>query len=229
MDHNEKDYRKICFHCASVYVQEDDGLLICPVCGRSIQLSDYEKVMQNIRRAVFEGWTCRIEYENEDSGRRYYTEHCGEILNFVALAVLSGLIGNFSTDVVRKVLIKIGSYLKKNKKNHEDETLVDFLDSSEKIKKFSEYLSAYYDEYDKADIRIKNAIMEEVFVDHVSHIIDGLIKTKHKEIDIEKVMKDSPHTREEILKMVLDIENRVSVKQLEESDFKGFWSDLSIG
>ena len=37
--------------------------------------------------------------------------------------------------------------------------------------------------------------MEEVFVDHVSHIIDGLIKMNHKDIDIDKVMEDSPHTR----------------------------------
>ena len=229
MDHKEDDFRKICFHCASIYEMEDGEILTCPVCGRSIPTSEYERVMQGIRQAVFGGWTCREEYEGaEDDGKRYYTEPCGEMLNFVAVAVASGLIGNMSYDIVKKVFCKIVSYLKRSKKNCEDETLAAFLESPEKIKKFSEYISAYYDEYEGADAKTKNAIMEEVFVDHVSHIIDGLIKMRHKDIDIEKVMEDSPHTREEIMKMVLEIRNKVNVKRLEEEDFKGFWDDIDI-
>lgn len=229
MDHKEDDFRKICFHCASIYEMEDGEILTCPFCGRSIPTSEYERVMQGIRQAVFGGWTCRAEYEGaEDDGKRYYTEPCGEILNFVAVAVASGLIGNMSYDIVKKVFGKIVSYLKRSKKNCEDETLAAFLESPEKIKKFSEYISAYYDEYEGADAKTKNAIMEEVFVDHVSHIIDGLIKMRHKDIDIEKVMEDSPHTREEIMKMVLEIMNKVNVKRLEEEDFKDFWDDIDI-
>ena len=229
MDHKEGDFRKICFHCASIYETEDGEILTCPVCGKSILLSEYEKVMQGIRQAVFGGWTCREEYEGaEDDGKRYYTEPCGEILNFVAVAVASGLIGNMSYDIVKKVFGKIVSYLKRSKKNCEDETLAAFLESPEKIKKFSEYISAYYDEYEGTDAKTKNAIMEEVFVDHVSHIIDGLIKMRHKDIDIEKVMEDSPHTREEIMKMVLEIRDKVNVKRLEEEDFKDFWDDIDI-
>ena len=229
MDHKEGDFRKICFHCASIYEMEGEEILTCPVCGKSILLSEYEKVMQGIRQAVFGGWTCRAEYEGaEDDGKRYYTEPCGEILNFVAVAVASGLIGNMSYDIVKKVFGKIVSYLKRSKKNCEDETLAAFLESPEKIKKFSEYISAYYDEYEGADAKTKNAIMEEVFVDHVSHIIDGLIKMRHKDIDIDKVMEDSPHTREEIMKMVLEIRDKVNAKRLEEEDFKGFWDDIDI-
>ena len=229
MDHKEGDFRKICFHCASIYETEDGEILTCTVCGKRILLSEYEKVMQGISQAVFGGWTCRAEYEGaEDDGKRYYTEPCGEILNFVAVAVASGLIGNMSYDIVKKVFGKIVSYLKRSKKNCEDETLAAFLESPEKIKKFSEYISAYYDEYEGADAKTKNAIMEEVFVDHVSHIIDGLVKMRHKDIDIEKVMEDSPHTREEIMKMVLEIRNKVNVKRLEEEDFKDFWDDIDI-
>ena len=146
----------------------------------------------------------------------------------MAVAVASGLIGNMSYDIVKKVFVKIVSYLKRSKKSCEDETLVAFLESPEKIKKFSEYISAYYDEYEGTDAKTKNAIMEEVFVDHVSHIIDGLIKMRHKDIDIDKVMEDSPHTREEIMKMVLEIRDKVNVKRLEEEDFKGFWDDIDI-
>ena len=229
MDHKEGDFRKICFHCASIYETEDGEILTCPVCDKSILSSEYEKVMQGIRQAVFGGWTCRERYGGaEDDGRRYYTEPCSEILNFVAVAVASGLIGNMSYDIVKKVFGKIVSYLKRSKKNCEDETLAAFLESPEKIKKFSEYISAYYDEYEGADAKTKNAIMEEVFVDHVSHIIDGLIKMRHKDIDIDKVMEDSPHTREEIMKMVLEIRDKVNAKRLEEEDFKGFWDDIDI-
>lgn len=229
MDHKEGDFRKICFHCASIYETEDGEILTCPVCGKSILSSEYEKVMQGIRQAVFGGWTCRERYDGaEDDGRRYYTEPCSEILNFAAVAVASGLIGNMSYDIVKKVFGKIVSYLKWSKKSSEDETLVSFLESPEKIKKFSEYISAYYDEYEGADAKTKNAIMEEVIVDHASHIIDGLIKMRHKDIDIDKEMEDSPHTREEIMKMVLEIRDKVNVKRLEEEDFKGFWDDIDI-
>lgn len=97
----------------------------------------------------------------------------------MAVAVASGLIGNMSYDIVKKVFGKFVSYLKQSKKNCENETLVAFLESPEKIKKFSEYISAYYDEYEGADAKTKNAIMEKVFVDHVSHIIDGLLALEH--------------------------------------------------
>lgn len=229
MRHKENDFRKICFHCASIYEMEDGEILICPVCGKSIQLSEYERRMQSIRQAVFGGWTCRVRYEDaEDDGKRYYTEQCSEILNFIAVAALSGVIGNVSTAILKKVYCKIGSYLKRSKKNCEDETLIGFLESPEKIKKFSEYISAYYDEYDGADAKTKNAIMEEVFVFHVSHIIDGLIKMKHKDIDIDKIMAESPHTREEIMKMVLEIRNEVNAERLYEKDFKDFWDDINV-
>ena len=56
MDHKEGDFRKICFHCASIYEMEGEEILTCPVCGKSILLSEYEKVMQGIRQAVFGGW-----------------------------------------------------------------------------------------------------------------------------------------------------------------------------
>lgn len=135
---------------------------------------------------------------------------------------------NVSYDIVKKVLNKLKLYVDREKRNREDERVSDFLDSSDKIKKFSEYISAYYDEYERADEKTKNAIMEEVFVDQVSNIIDGLIKMKHKEIDIEKVTEDSPHTKEEIMKMVLEIRNRVNVKRLEEKDFKDFWKDIHL-
>ena len=63
MDHKEDDFRKICFHCASIYEMEDGEILTCPFCGRSIPTSEYERVMQGIRQSVFGGWTCRAEYE----------------------------------------------------------------------------------------------------------------------------------------------------------------------
>ncbi len=227
MDHKENDFRKICFHCASIYEMEDEKILLCPICGKSIQLSEYERIMQNIRQAVFGGWTCRIRYEGvKDDGKRYYTEQCGEILNFVALAIVSGLIGNLSTDIVKKICHKISLCLKQNKKSRKDETLIDFLESPEKIKRFSEYISAYYDAYEGVDDKTRAAIMEEVFVDHASHIIDGLIKMKHKEIDIEKIMEDSPHTREEIIKMVLEMQDKVNTTRLEKGDFKDFWDNI---
>lgn len=166
MNHKENDFRKICFYCASVYEMEDKELLKCPACGKSVQLFEYEKIMQSMRQAVFGGWTCRIQYENEkDEGKRYYTEQCGEILNFVAVAVASGVIGNFSYDIIKKVLSKLKLYIGKEKRNCEDEKVLDFLNSPEKIKRFSEYISAYYDEYEGVDEKTKNAIMEEVFVD----------------------------------------------------------------
>lgn len=230
MNHKKNDFRKICFHCASIYEMEDKEILECPVCGRSIQLSEYERVMQSIRRAVFGGWTCRVRYEGaEDDGKRYYTEPCGEILNFIAATAMSGVIGNLSTDVLKKVFYKIKSYLIHNKKSQEDETLVAFLESPEKIKRLSEYISAYYDEYEGVDDKTRNAIMEEMLVDHTSHIIDGLIKMKHKGIDIDKVMEDSPHTREDIMKMVLEIQNKVDAGRLEKEDFRDFWDDINIG
>ena len=46
---------------------------------------------------------------------------------------------------------------------------------------------------------------------------------KHQEINIDKVMEDSPHSREEMMKMVLDIQGKVKVEKIEKKDFEGFW------
>lgn len=228
MNHKENDFRKICLHCASIYESEDEEVITCPVCGKSIQLSEYEGLMQSIRLAVFSGWTCRIRYEKEDDGRRYYTEQCGEMLNFVALAMVSGIIGNLAYDTVKKVLAIIREYLKQSGENEEDKTLIDFLESDEKIRNLAEYISAYYEEFDKVDTDTKNAIMEEVFVHSASSIMDALIQLNHKDIDIEKVMEESPHTREDILKMILEIRGGIFAKKPEKSDFVGFWDDIDI-
>lgn len=135
MNHKENDFRKICFYCASIYEAEDKEVLVCPICGKSISMAEYERIMQGMRQAVFGGWTCRIQYENEkNEGKRYYTEQCGEILNFVAIAAASGVIGNVSYDIVKKVLNKLKLYVDREKRNREDERVSDFLDSSDKIK-----------------------------------------------------------------------------------------------
>ena len=91
----------------------------------------------------------------KNEGKHYYTEQCGEILNFVAIAVASGLIGNVSYDIVKKVLNKLKLYADRGKRNREDQMVSDFLESSDKIKKFSEYIGAYYDAYEGTDEKTK--------------------------------------------------------------------------
>ena len=39
-------------------------------------------------------------------------------------------------------------------------------------------------------------------------------------------MEDSPHSREEIMKMVLDIQDKVKVEELAVKDFEGFWNKV---
>ncbi|MCH5281848.1 MAG: hypothetical protein J1E61_10305 [Lachnospiraceae bacterium] len=114
------------------------------------------------------------------------------------------------------------SYLKGNKKTIEDKKLATFLSSPESIKIFSEYLTAYCDEYENVDSQTRDAILEEVLVDQTSHIIDGLIRRKHREIDFDKVTSEIPHTKEEIMKMVLEIKNAVNSYELKLKDHETF-------
>ena len=44
MNHKENDFRKMCFYCASIYEAEDKELLVCPICGKSIPMSEYERM-----------------------------------------------------------------------------------------------------------------------------------------------------------------------------------------
>lgn len=227
MTHKENDERKICFYCSHIFCSKQEGDFHCPKCGSVIREAEYEKVMKNVRQAVFRGWTCKIQYENEDDGKRYYTEQCSEILNFLGLAIVSGLIGNISYDIVKIVIKNIVQYIKNHALNKEDKILSDFLDSPEKIKKFSEYISAYYDEYENAGDRIKDMIKEEVFVEQVSTIIDSLIKIRHPEINPVEVQNSIPHTKDEILKLILEMEKENEpIHKLQDSDFVDFWGKV---
>lgn len=225
MNHKEGDIRKICYSCAHIYNSEETSTLICPKCGFNISQSAYEDIMKNVRQAVFEGWTCRREYETEVDGVRYYTEQLGEVWNFIALAIVSGLIGNISYDIVKKVFNSIISSIKNGIMSREDREFIDFLESPEHVKLFYEYISAYYNEYENLDAELKNKILEEVFVYNTSTIIDGLLKQKYKGLNIDDINEKMPYSKKEILKKVLDM-NFSKNEKLIESNFNNFWTNI---
>lgn len=226
MEHKRGDNRKICFNCASIYEEKDEEILKCPICCKSISRNEYEKIMSCIRPIVFSSWTCRKQYENDKSGMRYYTEQCGEILNFVALAIASGILGNVAYDTVKAIIKKIASYLKLCAKTEEDKKFVDFLNSPDRIKEFSDYLSAYYDEFESVDDITKNAIREEIWVDQTSIIMDRLMKKHHEELDIDKIKNESPYEEKDVMRMVLEIRNELKIHKLEAEDFAHMWKDV---
>ena len=97
----------------------DSQIIACPYCGNRESIEEYEIVLNKAREAVHYGWNYRLRYEKDlkEKGRidtYYFLEQSEEILNFIAVAIASGVIGGFAYDVVKKVITKILEFIKKN-------------------------------------------------------------------------------------------------------------------
>lgn len=223
---------KICFACATIYEAQNTDVLLCPHCGHQISLSEYEKVLSDVRSAVHYGWNYRLAYEKQlqEEGQirtHYYLVPYEEIINFVALAIASGIIGGFAYDVVKKVINKISEFSKNRGHKEDTEKLFALIENEENMKKFMLYIDEYYSCFETADATVRSAILEEMLVDQCSATLEHLIKENNPNVDMDWIKKISPFSEAELFKGMLEVmkkhpNKRGCNKQL----FQSFWSHI---
>lgn len=100
----------ICFNCANLFADTREVILICPECGNAIDRTAHEKLLEYAADAVEYGYHYRQIYEEDLKQGDIEGANAivfDDIWMFVALAGLSGVIGNATYDAIRLAIRKI--------------------------------------------------------------------------------------------------------------------------
>ena len=177
MKNNKK--RILCLGCASFVNKVSGNIAYCHKCGKSIKLTDYKQLFQKVSDSVRYGYIYRKSYEEQlnkygDIRIVYCLNGHPEALNWIALAIFSGIIGGASWDTVKFVINKIKKQLASKELQE-----INFLTNNSSRDEFSLYLKEYNDNYLSTDANglVIFHIVKEKFIDDTCKL---KIKSKSK-------------------------------------------------
>lgn len=102
----------VCIACARVFADRGKLILVCPDCGTRVGRERYERLHAHARTVVQFGYAYRRHFEDKHESNAHPYIGVSDALVFVAIAALSGVIGNATYDVIksfaRKVLAQLG-------------------------------------------------------------------------------------------------------------------------
>jgi DNA-directed RNA polymerase subunit RPC12/RpoP len=216
---NQKDISyALCFNCAAVYSLSDTSQYKCPYCKHSVDAELYKEVIDYAKTAVHFGYNYRKKYEDQiqtqgEINAHYCLSDPSSILCFIGIAALSGIIGNLSYDIVKKV---IGKIIRSSKKVDYDidETTMQLLNDF-KIKIFVQYIQEFHTDSSTAVIKVKQEVEKERF-------IFSLTKTLYPAIT------GGNTSREQIHDAFLEAFNKYhNFKKPSHEVFDSFWQDIN--
>lgn len=155
----------LCLHCA---IAIDGNCTECPNCGVLINLKAYYRILEKINQYILFGYSYRKKYEEQyaETGKidtKYQLGILSEPFAWVGLAVISGVIGGASWDLVKYLSKKIASQVK-------DENLTKLVSNEEKLKRFSVYMLDYHQSFRGVTDDVQGAIFEEMRAHVAEHM-----------------------------------------------------------
>lgn len=209
----------ICFNCATIFPIVDDEAMTCTECGYIIEPDLYDKIINYAFEAVYYGHDYREKYEEQINDRgeiteRYCLHEPSTILCFLAIAALSGVVGNLSTELVKKAFKTILNKVK-NCKEDIGQNKVSFLKDAE-IDVYIQQVNVFHNDFQGIDPSVKAEITKEIFI---HELIDSLLpEMKKKNMEITEKM---------IFEIVKQTFDRVKTRQkLSKQDFENFWKAI---
>ena len=230
---NNQTPLKFCFKCANVYTRKKgQPLFKCPECKTVQNQFKYKKFSSIAHDAFRYGYSYREVYENQfqkegEITTFYCLAQASEYLNFIVLAVLSGIIGNFSYDIIKKVIKRIAS---KVCQHHLDSELInELIDNEECFNKFIKYMKDFRNGFKKVNPKVRGAILQEMSIDPVSKRTAKLIfeLLNNKNISNKTYRKKLPKTIKKSLKYKVKLPTE-KIKEVGPNDFDGFWSKMLV-
>lgn len=178
----------LCLNCGHINI--DNQINICSNCGYLNDLERQQKLTEYASRAVHYGYEYRVEYESQvaEQGEirvKYSLLNPANYLEWIAVAALSGLVGNMASDLVKYVakqaLEKLTAKQEVEELTHEEKNTLKIVRDNATLNKFTVYVQHYYKGMPKLDKKVGSGIAEEEIVHSVT---DG-------EADkMEQVLKD---------------------------------------
>ncbi len=196
-------------------IQEELNEIICPECGFTVERDTFERLMKYASEAMRFGYHYRLVYEDDyrKEGRlssRYALSPLGIALSFAAIAALSGVIGNISYDIIKKVIQKI----KEKSSNPDDSSAKSYniLNNEEEFRVFTMYIEDFHNDLQNVIPEIAAAVIREMIVDKTLELEDLGADLKGEKDPVYYLLQASIQVRRK--------------KKPHSTDFADFWKKI---
>lgn len=150
----------LCFNCARIFRSEPVADLQCPECSYQISRKRYEDFYRYAFYAARYGIQYRSYYEgSEPPYAKPMLANLGELGAFVAIAAISGVIGNAAWDAVKHAIVKVLAQRESCRDHHR----LKF--GPEDVEKLIEYVVEYDRGFKSLPESIQSNLMEEIIGD----------------------------------------------------------------
>lgn len=162
----------LCLNCATVFEAAQSATYTCPNCDYGFDLETLLKRTKLAGNAVHFGYQYRTVYEEAEEGPRahYSLLLLHEIVEWVVLAVVSGLIGGASTELAKRAIAKIRKQVAEEPKLRDLDEAKLVLDEEE-FKKLTLYVVDFLNGMENVPQEVKAAVIEEMLTDRAVEIL----------------------------------------------------------
>lgn len=210
---HEVGQKVLCFNCANIIEKQKSEKWFCIACKSEINKEKYLRLHALTTDIVHFGYTYRKQYEKDLADGSLGTHYClfnlHEAISWLALAALSGIVGNASFELTKTVINKIKAQISKGLSDSDKEERL-IISSEKEFSIFIQYLDDYRNGLANTDPAVRKAIMNEIEVDEAM---------KHEAFTKIKDMND--------LNLVLAEAKENSISKISspisEEDFAGMW------
>lgn len=157
-----------CIHCGHI---NDDTVKVCESCGFKYDKRTYKRLMGYAKQAVKYGYDYRKAYEEQikidnEIYINYKLPEPDSLYQWLALAALSGVVGNVAYDIVKKLAKKFYHKVFQLKENKRYDEIRKFLSDDKQLEIFTNYIREYYNNFPDINPKVKKAIEQEIFLDN---------------------------------------------------------------
>jgi hypothetical protein len=179
----------ICFNCANLFSESENGDLGCPECGFTVEHDLYQKLLNYAAETVEFGYHYRLTYEadfnegrmDDPKVRTRYAIGFDDIWIFIALAALSGIVGNAAYDLVKLAATKIINRQAGISNRSKFKTISRMLENEKRFEIFIKYIQDFHQNgVSTLPPKIAGAVAEEMLVHEVVPLFpanrEGMLK-----------------------------------------------------
>jgi len=188
----------LCLNCGHINI--NNKTLRCDNCNNENDFKQQKKLTEYASCAVHYGYEYRIEYERQVSEKgeisvKYSLLNPSTYLEWIAVASLSGVVGNMVYDLVKHVAKQVYEKLTAKKEagqlTHEEQNALTIVSDNATLNKFTVYIQSYYKGMPKIDKKVEWGILEEEIVHSITDGEVNKMEQIMKEVENGKDIKEA--------------------------------------
>lgn len=228
MIHLDKPFGAVlCTSCGKLIAAGDRMEVQCPACDANTSMATVDALRNYAAEVIYYGYQYRSIFERSSSRDvpKLSLSFAGEAFLWVAVAMLSGIVGNASYDLVKSVVCRLrddAGQMTSSDPSYERLASV----TDEELERMFEYARDYHDEMKRVSDGVKAQIIEEIISDAVAH--DPEISAELMTLMQKKSIKPK-HRRKAIELYRTALARSTARARPTANDLNNFWSRRKDG